>query len=294
MLKKIILLLLFPVVFAFAQTDVSSRSLSGVQKATIPQSHWLVHFEGRFPTILKIYDQNANTMIDLPEQMVRSEAAIHANVVYGLFRKTNFFAAIPFRWVDYYSPDLIQKKNGPGDLTLGLYQQLLQKANGFSLNGELAVIAPTGAHKNLAKTEAPLGDGAFAARLGVNGSAPFKRGEFVYAVNYLYRGTNSNDMSLGDRISLLACFQKELQNSYGHFVYEAGLYSGYYMKNSAAGSTIPNSDAFSTGLFAGFGYYFTNNLRFDISLPVTAYKRDGLLTDYSVYLQIDYSLKAQN
>ena len=294
MLKKTILLLLLPVIFSYAQTDVNSRSLSGVQKATIPQSHWFVHFEGRFPTILKIYDQKANTMIDLPEQMVRSEAAVHANAVYGLFQKTNLFAAIPFRWVDYYTPDLIQKKNGPGDLTVGIYQQLLQNSNGFNLNGEFAVIAPTGAHKNLAKTEAPLGDGAFAARLGVNGNASLQTGEFVYSLNYLYRGTGTNNMNLGDRISLLTSFEKELQNSYGHFVCEGGVLSGYYMKNSAAGVAIPNSDEFSTSLFAGFGYYYSNNLRFDITLPVTAYERGGWLTDYSVYLQIDYSIKAHN
>ena len=289
MLKKIILLLLLPVIFSYAQTDVNSRSLSGVQKTIIPQSHWFVHFEGRFPTILKIYDQNTNTMINLPEQMVRSEAAVHADAVYGLFQKTNLFAAIPFRRVDYYSPDLIQKKTGPGDLTLGLYRQLVQ-----NLNGEIAVIAPTGAHKNLAKTEAPLGDGVFAALLGVNGKAPLKKGEIIYSLNYLYRGANADDINLGDRIALLASFQKELQNGFGRFVYESGLFSGYYFKNSVGGAAIANSDIFSTGLFAGFGYYYSENLRFDITLPVTVYERGGWLTDYSMALQIDYSIKAHN
>jgi hypothetical protein len=121
MLKKLALIIFLPLIANFGQSGTASRSLTGVQKSLINKSNLYVEINGEFPTTLQIYSAASGGMIEMPKSLVWTEADFNATAVYGYSNKLNFFSTIPFRFVNHYSPDLIQANKGFGDIELGAY-----------------------------------------------------------------------------------------------------------------------------------------------------------------------------
>lgn len=269
-----------------AQTVLLNRSLSGIQKTTNPADSWVLSFAGEYPTFRKILSNNK--MVDLPDVMVVTEAYLNPKLMYGLTSHINLFTTIPFKWIHHFSPNLIQKNIGFGDLEFGGYGRLLDFASGFSLLTRISVVAPTGENKNLKKTEYPLGTGVWQVIAGLNGCIPGKQWNVLYSADYRLRTSDAQHVDLGDQLTAALSIEKDLRSEYGRFSLESGLRAYNRFEDKAKGVHIKNSDEFALQWFNGIGYFYLSNMRISFSLPYTIYKRTSWFTDYSVILNVEY------
>lgn len=286
MTSKLLLFVVLIATLAYSQPALNQRTISGVQLKTLPAGNWQFSSQALFPTFFKIQDPKTNKMIDLPETFVRTEVLLQNDVVYALTNRFNVLVSVPFRWRNYYSPDLIQKNKGFGDLWLGGFFQITP-----NINSQLFVITPTGQNKNLKPTELPLGEGAFQIGGAINTTFSMFNIPFVLSASYLYRAKDNNQIDLGDQLRLLFSSTNYLKTSYGNFLYEAGLIVKHQFNDQLKSKSIANSSFDRATLFAGFNFYYNPNLRFGFNVPFSFYYREAWLTDYAIVLNFDLLLK---
>ena len=293
MLKKIALIIFLPLIANFGQNGTASRSLTGVQKFLVSKSDLYLEINGEFPTTLQIYNARSGGMIEMPKSLVWTEADFTATAVYGYSNKINFFSTVPLRFVNHYSPDLIQANKGFGDIELGGYYGFMKtKVDGFSLNGILSVVLPIGYNKNLDATELPLGDGAFMFRGGVTGNLIMDYGTIIYSAEYLLKLKNSAGVNLGDIISGSVSLENGFKVNGSSFTWETGVILSEKLNDSNNGINLANSSFFNGNLFAGIKYSYSDNIDFGLVIPYSVIKRDGWFTDYSINLQMNYLLES--
>ncbi len=286
MTSKLFLFVILIVAIAYTQPALNRRTISGVQLKTLPESNWQFSSQAIFPTFLKIRDPKTNKMIDLPESFVRTEVLLQNDFIYALTNRFNVLVSVPLRWRNYFSPDLIQKNKGIGDLWLGGYFQLTR-----NINSQFFVITPTGQNKNLKPTELPLGEGAFQLGGALNTTFSVFSIPLVLSASYLYRAKDNNKIDLGDQLGLLVSSANYLKTDYGNFLYETGLIIKHRFSDKLNGKSLANSDFNSATLFAGFNFYYNPNLRFGLSVPFSVYHREAWLTDYAIVLNFDLLLR---
>lgn len=288
------LVLLLPALL-FAQESIKNFSTSGIQKLNLSERTFYLNINGEYPTFHKIYNPKLNEMIDLPDPTVMTEAYLNAKAQYGLISKINIFVNIPFKWLNHYSPDIIQKNKGFGDIEFGATYQLLGSVLNETTSAlQLSVIAPIGEHKNLTANQLPLGEGVWQFSGSFQGMIPTTSINFLYLINYTLRTNNSADVNLGDRVYGLVSVEKDLNTSFGNFTLESGFEVSNYLDSKVNGVDIANSSEFASRWFTGLSFYYTPQMRFSFTMPFTFYKRSGWFTDYSAILQIEYSLHLNN
>ena len=286
-MKRIILLtLLLLWSWGFSQSPLSRRTISGIQFQTIHKGNWQIANQATFPTFLKIYDTQSGNMIPLPETFVRTEVMFQSEILYGISNSLNLFARIPFRWRNYYSPDLTQKNKGFGDLALGGYFQFAG-----NWNGEVLFIAPTGEANNLKTSELPLGDGVFQAGAMINGALNVGKVPLVVSAFYLYRGANKQKTDLGDRLGVQLSAYQHYSTSYGNFATELGLRYQFQMQDRADNSSTASDEFHHLVFFPGIQYYYNTQFRSGIQIPVTIYHRQSWFTEYAIMLNADIFFK---
>ncbi len=278
-----------------AQAVVRDKSISNIQKTTIPAGSLLINVFGRYPTFHKIYNPKSNEMIDLPAPFVLTEAYLNSELDYGVTPYINVFVNIPFKWINHYSPDLIQKNKGFGDIEFGGYLKLLgDNKNKSSLVSRFAVIAPIGENKNLDMSEFPLGEGAWQFEGGISGMFLLGNWNLLYSANYILKTKNNSNINLGDQIFAAISLEKDLNTSYGNFTLESGFNILNQFESSLNGEKIDNSNSIAAQWFGGIAFYYLPGLRLSFSVPVTFYKRKAWFTDYSAILKFEYSLHLNN
>ena len=164
MIKRNEISLLFVIFFCsiMAQNAVENFSLVGIKKINISQKRLYYNIDGKFPTYWKIFDYNNQSMIDLLETNVITEAYLNGIARYGISSAINVFVNIPFMRLTRYSQAIKKKNRGFGDIEIGgVYQILGKSLTETTLNIQLSIITPTGENKNLAPSEIPLGIGAW-------------------------------------------------------------------------------------------------------------------------------------
>ena len=72
-----------------AQDIIRDKSISNIQKTTIPTGSLLINVFGEYPTFHKIYNPKSNEMIDLPDPLVLTEAYLNSELDYGLSPNIN-------------------------------------------------------------------------------------------------------------------------------------------------------------------------------------------------------------
>ena len=279
-----------------AQEVVRYQAIGGVQKNALPKGTVAFNVSGQFPTFQKIYNAKINRMIDLPASFVITEAYLNTSAVYGYSNNLSFFAKIPFEWINHYSPDLIQQNKGFGDFELGGYYRLIGN-NGLKESTalfRLSVIAPIGENKNLAKTDYPLGEGAWQFSAGFSGSIPTENFNLIYSANYILKTENGANVNLGDELNAYVSLEKDLNTSYGNFTLESGLIAANQFVSSVGGAAVKNSSSAFAQIFAGLAFYYRTDLRFSVHTPVTFYRKNAWFTDYGFVLKVEYSLTLNN
>ena len=298
MIRRNEILLLFVILFSgslMAQSAVENFSLVGIKKNNISQKQLYYNINGEFPTYLMIFDGNNQTMIDLPETNVITEAYLNGFAQYGISSAINVYVNIPFMWLTHYSPAINKKNRGFGDIEIGgVYQILGKSLTETTLNLQLSVITPTGENKNLAPSEIPLGIGAWQIVAAAQGSFPFNSFNLNYYLSYNFRTENNSNVELGDGIAGILSAEKKLVSSWGKFSFEGGIGLANYFENSVNGNNIAGTSEFSARAFVGAGFYYADGLRFDLTVPFTIYKYDAWLTDYSVILKVEHSFDFNN
>lgn len=278
-----------------AQDFVRDKSISNIQKTTIPKGSLLINVFGEYPTFHKIYNPKSNEMIDLPDAVVRTEAYLNSELDYGVSEDINVFLNIPFKWINHYSPDLIQKNKGFGDIEVGGYLKLLgDNVNKSTLVSRFSVVAPVGENKNLDKTEFPLGEGVWQFEGGLSGMVFLGNWNLLYAADYILKTKNDAHVNLGDQIFAAVSLEKDMNTSYGNFTLESGFNVLNQFESSLNGMKINSSDSFAAQWFGGIAFYYLPGLRLSFSVPVTFYKRKAWFTDYSAILKFEYSLHLNN
>ncbi len=285
LVKILSVLLLFGVTFLQAQ---EYPSIFGIQPYSIRSRETYLSFKVNSPQYMKIRNPLTGEMIDMPENTILNEAALHLFAEYGITDNLNTYINIPFLFVHHYSLNLNTKANGFGDIEWGGIYNFWRSSSGLSaLSGRIAVIFPTGQNKNLNAGEYALGSGAWQFQPQIDGIFPIGTFSFSYSAFYRYRGTDNNQTELGDLGGAYLLLQKKFNTQYGNFQSESGFAVIKQSENEKNSAQINYSDNFQIQLLLGFTYKFKNDLLFRIGLPYTIYQNQGWSTNYSIQLQLD-------
>ena len=114
--KILSVLLLFGVTFLQAQ---EYPSIFGIQPYSIRSRETYLSFKVNSPQYMKIRNPLTGEMIDVPENTILNEAALHLFAEYGITDNLNTYINIPFLFVHHYSLNLNTKANGFGDIEWG-------------------------------------------------------------------------------------------------------------------------------------------------------------------------------